>query len=273
MSAYTFPSLLKHGLWLCCFVVLFSSCASRKVALPPEHDRKSAKALLTKYEEQTGLNLRLEQFPLYYAIDQWMGVPYKFGGTSRKGVDCSGFTQAMYRQVYKYELPRSSVEQHKKVKRVRRKRRLKEGYLVFFRFEWSAKVSHVGLYLGKGKFVHASTSKGVMINDLSQKYYKDGFLCGGKITGLSLEQKLAMDSLLNSYARLEQMQDSGLSETMIRSMFESGAGVFLAPEAADILHGQGVAGGEVYTGDLLGINGQETVTDTARRYVFQQDTF
>jgi lipoprotein Spr len=98
---------------------------------------------------------------------------------NHKGTDCSGFSLNLYKEVYKLDIPRSSEDQYKKSRHVRR-RRLKEGQLVFFHIEKGKKVSHVGVYLGNHKFVHASTKKGVRIDDLRDKYYAKAFVCGGK---------------------------------------------------------------------------------------------
>lgn len=147
---------------------------------------------MDKYEQQTGIRLDLASFALYHFIDQWMGVPYRYGGTTRKGVDCSGFAQNLYKQVYKAELPRSSTDQFKHTRHVRR-RRLKEGNLVFFHTEEGKRITHVGVYLGNNKFVHASTSKGVRIDDLKSDYYRKAFVKGGRLK--KADEKLALQRM------------------------------------------------------------------------------
>ncbi|MDQ3072215.1 MAG: C40 family peptidase [Bacteroidota bacterium] len=85
----------------------------------------------------------------------------------------------VYKDVYDILLPRSSAEQYEKSKKVK-KESLQTGDLVFFKIEKGGKISHVGIYLGNNKFVHASTSKGVRIDDLETEYYRKTFLSGGR---------------------------------------------------------------------------------------------
>lgn len=113
-------------------------------------------------------------------VNSWLGTPYKAGGTSRKGTDCSGFAMSVYKKVYGVDLPHNSREMSKTMKKVRRQGRLKEGDLVFFKIRWW-KVSHVGIYLKDDIFVHASTSNGVVLSSLNEKYYKKRFFRGGRV--------------------------------------------------------------------------------------------
>lgn len=106
-------------------------------------------------------------------LEEWYGTPYQFGGDSKKGVDCSAFTCAMMSDVYGLSLPRTSREQYKAGQRVS-KSDLMQGDLVFF--NTTGGVSHVGVYLHNNKFVHASTSSGVMISDLDDAYFKRRYL-------------------------------------------------------------------------------------------------
>lgn len=106
-------------------------------------------------------------------LEEWYGTPYQFGGDSKKGVDCSAFTCAMMSEVYGLSLPRTSREQYKAGQRVS-KPDLMQGDLVFF--NTTGGVSHVGVYLHNNKFVHASTSSGVMISDLDDAYFKRRYL-------------------------------------------------------------------------------------------------
>lgn len=111
-------------------------------------------------------------------IDDWYGTRYKYGGSDRGGVDCSGFVQAFMSSIYGIALPRTSVEQYHEVKHVKRGQ-LREGDLVFFH-TIRRSVSHVGVYLRNNKFVHASTSNGVTISDLDEEYYSRRFVAGGR---------------------------------------------------------------------------------------------
>lgn len=102
-------------------------------------------------------------------LEDWYGIPYQYGGESRKGIDCSAFTSVMMDSVYGISLPRTAREQYARGERIK-KTDLAQGDLVFF--NTSGGISHVGVFLSNNKFVHASTSSGVMISDLDDAYFK-----------------------------------------------------------------------------------------------------
>ncbi len=106
----------------------------------------------------------------------FIGVPYRWGGSSyKKGFDCSGLTMAVYR-LNGLNLPRSSREQWKTGKPVKRRQLLK-GDLVFFATSGGRKISHVGIYTGNNKFIHASGSgREIRTASLLSKYYKTRYV-------------------------------------------------------------------------------------------------
>lgn len=116
---------------------------------------------------------------LYNACQQWLGVPYKFGGTTKGGIDCSALVSALYKQAYAMQLPRSTSEICVKYPPVKLSD-LRTGDLVYFNFE-SKKVSHVGLYLNNKQFIHASTKKGVIIGSLSDPYNSKYYIGAGRV--------------------------------------------------------------------------------------------
>lgn len=114
-------------------------------------------------------------------IKSWLGVPYRYGGTSRSGIDCSAFTQTLYASVYHIDLFRTAFAQFNASIPIYDPRDLEEGDLVFFKIH-SRIISHVGVYLSNGYFVQAS-SHGVMISSLEERYWKRYFFAGGRIEG------------------------------------------------------------------------------------------
>jgi len=128
------------------------------------------------------LDTEVESLPnksLLDAVDEWYGVRYRVGGTSKSGVDCSGFTVAVYAAAYGMMLPRVSRDQYRLSRKISTTE-LKEGDLVFFNTNGRG-VSHVGVYLGNNKFIHASVSRGVMVSDLFETYYLRRFVGAGRI--------------------------------------------------------------------------------------------
>jgi uncharacterized protein YgiM (DUF1202 family) len=100
---------------------------------------------------------------------KYLGVPYVWGGTTPKGFDCSGFTQYIFRQSG-ITLPRTTTEQYQ-IGTYVSKSNLKPGDLVFLQNTYRQGISHVGIYIGDGQMIHASSSKGIVISQLSSSYY------------------------------------------------------------------------------------------------------
>ncbi len=155
--------------------MLLSSCATRV----PHYDfRELAKAAIR-------LDMDIDakdNHKLYVEVAEWIGVPYRRGGSSMKGTDCSGFTTAVYKKVYHKKLQRSSDSQRTHDCSKVTKRNLAEGDLVFFHNgKKKRKATHVGIYLKQGRFVHASSSRGVTVSGLNEPYYKRCWMEGGRV--------------------------------------------------------------------------------------------
>jgi len=110
-------------------------------------------------------------------VGRWYGTPYVYGGSTKNGTDCSGFTQSVYRTVG-IEIPRRASRQAAAARNVSRGS-LRPADLVFFNTSGSG-ISHVGIYLGDGQFAHAATSRGVVRESLSHPYYTTRFVHGGR---------------------------------------------------------------------------------------------
>jgi hypothetical protein len=125
-------------------------------------------------KEVSGDKLVFELDILSYAC-RFLGVPYHYGGSSPQGFDCSGFTAFVFRY-FGYDLPRSSIAQASIGTEIIREE-LIPGDLLFFRTLDSARINHVGLYLGDGRFIHASSGRGhVIISPLNKGYYNQRFV-------------------------------------------------------------------------------------------------
>ncbi len=111
-------------------------------------------------------------------IDSWMGTPYVYGGESRTGVDCSGFTQAVFGAVG-VAIPRTASQQAASAERVD-PQELSFGDLLFFDTSGSG-ISHVGIYVGNGYFVHSSSSRGVVRESMAKQYYADRIVQAGRV--------------------------------------------------------------------------------------------
>ncbi|MBS1772313.1 MAG: C40 family peptidase [Bacteroidetes bacterium] len=116
---------------------------------------------------------------LYSFIDEWYGVRYRMGGTTKDGVDCSGLAQNLYEKVFGIDLVRTSLDQFKESISVRADENMEEGDLIFFKTR-GKHISHVGIYLMNSFFVHASNS-GVMISSLNEDYWHKRFAGAGYI--------------------------------------------------------------------------------------------
>jgi len=145
-------------------LVALSGCSST-----PKHKHSATKnsTLFPKSTQQTHAQKRLANH-----FRHWQRTPYRLGGISKRGIDCSAFVQITYRDVFAKKVPRTTRQLAKVGKNISPKS-LKFGDLVFFKT--SRKVRHVGIYIGRGKFIHASTSRGVMQSNLGSSYWQKHF--------------------------------------------------------------------------------------------------
>lgn len=149
------------------FFILISSCSSPV---------KKPAPTLQQEKIQTQERKIIEMLYSYY--QHWQGTPYRMGGLSKNGVDCSGFVYLTYRSITGIKLPRTTGQQMKLGNEVS-PHNLEPGDLLFFKTGWYTK--HVGIYLQNGQFMHASTSQGVIISGLSEKYWREAFFLAKRI--------------------------------------------------------------------------------------------
>ncbi|KQM49993.1 C40 family peptidase [Chryseobacterium sp. Leaf201] len=116
--------------------------------------------------------------------EKYLGAPYKFGGNTSSGFDCSGFALKVFEE-NDYQLPRRSSDQAEAGKKIDI-REVKPGDLLFFSTAGGSRVSHVGIVHdignnGEVKFIHASTTKGVIISSLNEVYWNKAYLHAQRI--------------------------------------------------------------------------------------------
>jgi cell wall-associated NlpC family hydrolase len=169
---------------LLCLIILSAlpACKTRKFVTDSNKaaNSKVSGNFRERYAQILGVSKsEIQNEELYRFIDNWIGVPHRIGGMDKNGVDCSGFTTILEKEVYNLALPRVARQMAEGIKR-KYEEDLQEGDLVFFDFD-GQKYSHVGVYLHNNKFVHASTSKGVIISDLKDLWYYKYFSRAGSI--------------------------------------------------------------------------------------------
>jgi probable lipoprotein NlpC len=157
---------IKNLFILIPLIILFSGCGLLVKLDDPKVSHAAGPA-------ETDLHNRsLLKKKLYSQYEEWKGVRYRLGGLNKNGIDCSGFVYMTFQSKFGVKLPRTTELQSKLGEPVKRSK-LKTGDLIFFKT--SPRVRHVGIYLEKGTFLHASKKRGVMISRLSDVYWKSRY--------------------------------------------------------------------------------------------------
>ena len=173
--------LLKgSGICLLAIAMFASSCRQKKELAKNSGKDEVKHGNNSSFKESLGISDReIRENKLYKFVNDWYGTAYKYGGCTKAGVDCSCFTSNLYESVYGRKVARIAGDIQKECDKVNVEK-LREGDLVFFIIN-GKNISHVGVYLKENKFVHASTSKGVIISDLNETYYKKYFHSAGRL--------------------------------------------------------------------------------------------
>lgn len=115
----------------------------------------------------------------------WIGTPYRYGGADRNGTDCSGFVQRLFADIAAVSLPRNTRKQAEFCSTVQRKH-IQPGDLLFFDGSTvGAGIGHVGLYVGDGRMIHASSSRGVIVSGIDEAYYNRRYRQAGRVGAIS----------------------------------------------------------------------------------------
>jgi cell wall-associated NlpC family hydrolase len=131
--------------------------------------------------ESNHRNMKIKQF--LHKIHFYLGTPYKFGGDSRSGMDCSGFVSTVFHENFNIDLPHNAYQIYQACQKLS-SNELNLGDLVFFRNSRTRKINHVGIYLVDNYFVHSSLSYGVIISNLRENYYHSRYAGAGRIINL-----------------------------------------------------------------------------------------
>ncbi len=160
------------------FYFAFTGCLNLRPLPRYTHSSSTAIVEELKHRVHNG-HKRLEE-----VVRSYLGVPYKWGGVTREGMDCSAFVRATFRKTYGIELPRTSKQMFQLGDKVGKEKNLKPGDLVFFKNTYSGNgISHVGIYLGRGEFAHASSSRGVTITPMSNPYFVKRYAGSKRVAG------------------------------------------------------------------------------------------
>jgi murein DD-endopeptidase / murein LD-carboxypeptidase len=189
-------------LWVVAVALVLVSCGSSRraasgsskvPALQPEPESKSGRIgnpamyerkIRSKYASYMGVSPEsIRNVDLFIFIDQWLYTPYKYAGTTKDGVDCSGFVQRLLSEVYNQKIVRKSSAAFYKqnTEHYSGRHSLNEGDVLFFQTGSGKDITHMGLYVGNRMFVHASSSLGVSIASLDNQYWQPRYAGAGSV--------------------------------------------------------------------------------------------
>lgn len=161
---------MKRLVFIFLAAVALAGCSSHKTA---SHRQRRIDHAVTVSPNQ--------QKRLVNEARRWVGTPYRYGGATKHGADCSGFVMSLFDQVYGLKLPRSSWQQREYALPIDT-RELRPGDLLFFATgSDKSRVSHVGVYIGSGLMVHASPRKGIVEAMITDQYFKRTYHSAGRV--------------------------------------------------------------------------------------------
>jgi cell wall-associated NlpC family hydrolase len=156
---------ISYAFSLTVLAILFATTSCATHANP--QTRRSLEAETLLQTERTSDSRQIEEL-IYEEYVRWKGTRHRLGGTGQGGLDCSAFVRAVYKNAFNIELPRTTEEQAKRGRRIKREN-LRAGDLVFFKPPSYPR--HVGIFLKGRDFVHASKSEGVIISQIAPDYW------------------------------------------------------------------------------------------------------
>ncbi len=159
-----------RGVALLLLITALAGCGGTAGNL--RQDAVQAPGISMSHRQPQGLLAESVTGALYQQHEEWRDTPYRLGGMSRSGVDCSAFVLQTFRSKFGIQLPRTTARQHQLGSKVNRSQ-LQPGDLVFFRT--AEKQRHVGIYVEDHTFLHASSSQGVTLSSLDNRYWSSKF--------------------------------------------------------------------------------------------------
>lgn len=188
---------------ICCFIF------SGVIAATVDAGQKQSKAREIKsfpLKTAPGKDPRLES-----ELERYLGIRYKLGGTNEKGLDCSGFSHLVYKSIFGVEIPHNAASQffdHSRLARVDDE--LKTGDLLFFgSTPTKNRISHVGIYLSDGKFIHAARRKGIMISSLEEDHWRKRVVSAKRYAGQETGYDSGPDDVFAELAEKEMEANLG----------------------------------------------------------------
>ncbi|HSV88685.1 MAG TPA: NlpC/P60 family protein [Bacteroidales bacterium] len=161
-------------------IITYTGCRPMK-EVEESPGRLADRRFYADFSQKLGYKLNGTENPgLLREVAGWLGTPHRLGGTTRQGVDCSGFVGEVFRVVFKITLPRTSADMAIISQKIETDQ-LREGDLVFFNTGDGTKITHVGIYLSNHRFVHASSTLGVIVSSLNESFYRRTFSHAGRI--------------------------------------------------------------------------------------------
>ncbi len=154
--------------------------------LPEDEPEISYSDLFERYDKNNNPDVLSSDYgttkeKVLMEIIKYLNTPYKYGGNSKDGIDCSAFTQTIYKNTLSINLERSARLQYQNGKEISDVEDLKFGDLVFFNTRRRVRPGHVGIYIGDHLFAHASSKKGVTISSIDHNYYEQRFMGGRRM--------------------------------------------------------------------------------------------
>ncbi|MEI6127806.1 MAG: C40 family peptidase, partial [Pseudomonadota bacterium] len=192
-TAHRKKSFLGNALIFCVVLVSFF----------PHHAGARQKPNPVKQKALPNLNnLNIQDKRLKIELEKYLGTRYMRGGTTRQGLDCSGFARVIYKNIFGVELPHNASSQFPLPMLTKiPEREFKTGDLLFFASTVKKKrINHVGIYLSDGKFIHAALNRGIVVSSLDEDHWRSRIVSGKRLTDQEMLEESADEETQDTFA-------------------------------------------------------------------------